>query len=134
MAHRRCWPGVRHRPERCGVREGGGEGDVAPRGLSRRARVLRLGAHRRVAADRVEDRRWCARRYRDGVDRGELDSCRDRRTARTANDERHAATVVRGRVAMTFLYWYGGLFGVGVAALLVLWALGLIAIKQSTDH
>jgi hypothetical protein len=35
---------------------------------------------------------------------------------------------------MTFLYWYGGLFGVGVAALLVLWALGLIAIKQSTDH
>jgi len=35
---------------------------------------------------------------------------------------------------MTFLYWYGGLFSVGVAALLVLWALGLIAIKQSTDR
>lgn len=32
------------------------------------------------------------------------------------------------------LYWYFGVLGVGVAALLVLWALGLIAIKQSTDR
>jgi hypothetical protein len=35
---------------------------------------------------------------------------------------------------VTAFYWYVGLFGVAVATVLMLWALGLIAIKQSTDH
>lgn len=35
---------------------------------------------------------------------------------------------------LPIVLWYGGLVGVAVAALLVLWALALIAIKQSTDR
>ena len=33
---------------------------------------------------------------------------------------------------LPIVLWYGGLIGVVLAALLVLWALALIAIKQST--
>jgi hypothetical protein len=35
---------------------------------------------------------------------------------------------------LPIVLWYGGLIGVALAALLVLWALALIAIKQSTDR
>ena len=35
---------------------------------------------------------------------------------------------------LPIVLWYGGLVGVAVAGLLVLWALALIAIKQSTDR
>jgi len=35
---------------------------------------------------------------------------------------------------LPIVLWYGGLIGVALAALLVLWALGLIAIKRSTDR
>jgi hypothetical protein len=35
---------------------------------------------------------------------------------------------------LPIVLWYGGLIGVALAALLVLWALALIAVKQSTDR
>ena len=34
---------------------------------------------------------------------------------------------------LPIVLWYGGLLGIAVAVLLVLWALALYAIKQATD-
>ena len=83
-----------------GYIEGRAEGDAASRGVPRCARVVRFGAHRGIAADLIEDRWRCAWRHRDGVDHRELDPGSHRGDARAANDERHAASVVRRRFAM----------------------------------
>ena len=92
--------GVRHPSGRCWVHQGRAEGDAASRSLPRCARVVRLGADRGIAADLIEDRWRCAWRHRDGVDHRKLDPGSHRGDARAANDEGHAASVVRRRFAM----------------------------------
>ena len=84
-----------------GYREGCTARHPSAGGVSRRARSLRFGPHRRVAAHLLEDRRRRAWRHRHRVDHRQLDSRRADRAARAADDARHAAAVVLQRCVVS---------------------------------
>ena len=61
---------------------------------------VRFGVDRRLASYLLQDRGRRTRRHRNRVDRGELDSGSAHGRRRAANDEGHAASVVRGAHAV----------------------------------